>query len=465
MHRNIDPAEVARDVFRHTLLLVKDFDSIPEAKPHLQAFGQDIAVYTSRWMIYFLAYVLNGKKSLDSRQIAYINRIIGQQYSADKLNTILLKGSNDEIYSNIGVPPFFLTLGKKIDDDVYHELFDNIEQLAYTAIILDDREEQDELARMEEVLEPIREALLALDNGDLEDTATSPLDAENDKPLIDNQEAESKTKNKHRSFDEVMVDLNAMVGLAAVKKEVISIANLVKYQQQRKLHKLPNAPLSLHLVFTGNPGTGKTTVARLIAEIFQSLGVLSSGHLVETDRSGMIAEYLGQTPVKVSNAVNAAMDGVLFIDEAYSLVSESDEDMYGEEAVSTLLKLMEDNRERLAVIVAGYTKEMGRFIETNPGLKSRFNRFIHFDDYGAEDLAEIYLRLCKQNRYKVPPSSKQALAQTVVSIYGKRESTFGNAREMRNLFERVVQNMANRVSQIVAPTKTDLVTILPADFS
>ena len=462
MEKNIDPAEVARVVFRHTLALTKELGSSPKAKRDLDSFGEDLTVHASKWIVYFLAYVLGGKKSLDSMQAAYINRIIGQQYSTAKLNSILSKGIDGEIGAKIGQVPFFLALGKKLDDQLYREILDNVEQLAFTAIILDDREESDELARMEEVLAPIREALSRTD---------SKTESDNHPPLqessVDGSEDQrpEQAKSETRSFNTVMAEINAMTGLAAVKKEVASLANLVKYQQQRKLHKLPNAPLSLHLVFTGNPGTGKTTVARLVAEVFQSLGVLSRGHLVETDRSGMIAEYMGQTAVKVKQIVHSSMDGVLFIDEAYSLVPESDEDSYGEEAISTLLKLMEDHRERLAVIVAGYTEEMTRFIETNPGLRSRFNRYIHFDDYTPEQLAEIFLGMCKKNRYKLPSPSRTALSRAVLDVYSHRGPTFGNAREMRNLFERVVQNIANRLAQLEKPTKADLVTILSSDFA
>ena len=195
------------------------------------------------------------------------------------------------------------------------------------------------------------------------------------------------------------VELNELIGLEQVKKEVNELASFVKIQQQRKEQGLKVPKLSYHLVFTGSPGTGKTTVARIVARIYRNLGLLERGHLVETDRSGLIGQYVGQTAPRVNAMCDSALNGVLFIDEAYALTQAGEQD-YGQEAVATLLKRMEDDRDRLVVIVAGYTDEMKKFIDTNPGLKSRFTRYINFPDYTADELYRIFRMYMKKNQYR-----------------------------------------------------------------
>ena len=197
-------------------------------------------------------------------------------------------------------------------------------------------------------------------------------------------------------------ELDELIGLEQVKEEVRSLANFVKIQKQREAKGLKTPKMSFHLVFTGSPGTGKTTVARIVARIYKDLGVLKKGHLVETDRSGLVANYVGQTATKTNEIVDSALNGVLFIDEAYALVPTANKNNdYGQEAISTLLKRMEDDRDKLVVIVAGYTKEMNRFIDSNPGLKSRFNRYINFPDYTSGELCEIFNMYVKKNQYRV----------------------------------------------------------------
>ena len=203
--------------------------------------------------------------------------------------------------------------------------------------------------------------------------------------------------------------------------------------------------ISYHCVFTGNPGTGKTTVARIIASIYKDLGILKKGHLVETDRSGLVAEYVGQTAIKTNKIVDSALDGALFIDEAYSLVQGAKED-FGQEAISTLLKRMEDDRNRLVVILAGYGTEMQTFIDSNPGLQSRFNRYIHFPDYTANELEQIFLLNAKNNQYTLDDEALMKLEDSMSSVVEHKDKNFGNARFVRNLFEKSIQNQAMRLS-------------------
>lgn len=259
-------------------------------------------------------------------------------------------------------------------------------------------------------------------------------------------------------FDE----LSSLIGLEEVKDEISSLISIIKVQQTRAAQGLKNPQISYHCVFTGNPGTGKTTVARIIAGIYKKLGILKIGHLVETDRSGLVAEYLGQTAVKTNELIDSALDGVLFIDEAYSL--SDDNDSYGKEAIATLLKRMEDDRSRLVVILAGYTENMKTFISSNPGLESRFNRYIQFSDYSIEELKEIFVSLAKKNDYAVSELALGSLEALISKAYVAKGENFGNARFVRNIFEKAIANQAGRLSWIQSVSHTDLITILPEDI-
>jgi len=251
----------------------------------------------------------------------------------------------------------------------------------------------------------------------------------------------------------IISELTSMVGLDAVKREVISLANFIKVRRLREARNFKQQSISLHLVFSGSPGTGKTTIARLVAKLYKSLGVLSKGHLVETDRGGLVAGYIGHTALKTKEVVESALDGVLFVDEAYSLTKEAPWD-FGSEAVETLLKLMEDYRDRLVVIVAGYRDEMAKFIGSNPGLQSRFTRQIEFQDYTAQEMLEIFKRNAASNNFELDPNA----ATTLLDRFRAREGDggFGNGRGVRNVFEAVVIAHANRTAAIADPSDRDL---------
>lgn len=264
-----------------------------------------------------------------------------------------------------------------------------------------------------------------------------------------------------RSVDVVLADLRSLVGLEAVKADVLRLVNFLKVQQLRRSKGMPGVTISHHLVFYGNPGTGKTTVARLIAELYRALGILRKGHLIETDRSGLVAGYVGQTALKVREVVNKALGGILFIDEAYALGGRDAQD-FGAEAVETLLKFMEDHRDDLAVIVAGYPDRMEAFLTTNPGLKSRFNTYLRFDDYAPDQLCSIFANFCRQAGYTLSSRAQSKMEEFFRNEYNRRDHTFGNARLARNAFERIISQQANRIvglrdvnQELLATIETD----------
>lgn len=254
-------------------------------------------------------------------------------------------------------------------------------------------------------------------------------------------------------------DLNDLIGLERVKKEILALKNFINIQRMRKESGLPNTVISNHLVFTGPPGTGKTTVARIVAKIYKELGVISKGQLIEVDRSDLVAGYVGQTAIKTQSVIDKALGGVLFIDEAYMLDKNDNPQDYGQEAIDTLIKAMEDHRNDLVVIVAGYTDLMEGFINSNPGLKSRFTKFIEFKDYSADELYQIFKKLCDKNKYKLNDDSKSSLLEYFTEVTNNRDKNFGNARFVRNYFETVIANQANRISYQDKVDKESLVTI------
>ena len=271
------------------------------------------------------------------------------------------------------------------------------------------------------------------------------------------------TSSPAPSVTDAMGDLNDLVGMDNIKGEVQTLANLLKIQKLRVDRGLAKTPVSLHAVFCGPPGTGKTTVARLLGKIYKDLGFLEKGHLVETDRAGMVAGYVGQTSKRVDELVNSALDGVLFIDEAYTLKPKGASHDFGQEAIDILLKRMEDYRDRLVVIVAGYTEEMTSFIESNPGLKSRFNRYFYFNDYDPEDLLAIFIKIAGKSHFTITPEAREKLRSIFYEAYSGRDRTFGNARLARNLFEKIVEQQANRLAVITNPSDEVLTTVLAED--
>jgi len=289
----------------------------------------------------------------------------------------------------------------------------------------------------------------------------APTAEKQSSPAVNDDKEEQQPPEK---IEDLKAELNELVGLEGIKREVNNLINVVTIHNLRKQNGLKTVDMSLHMVFSGNPGTGKTMIARLMARIYKSLGVLSKGQLVEVDRSGLVAGYVGQTATKTSEVIQKALGGVLFIDEAYALTNGKADNDFGQEAVDTLLKAMEDNREDLVVIVAGYDGLMDEFIHSNPGLESRFNRYLHFDDYSVDEMMAILDLQLKKGQYQLDADASVAVREYIVDA-NTGSIAFGNARGVRNIFERLLVAQANRLAEDADLTKDELMTITAADVA
>jgi hypothetical protein len=366
------------------------------------------------------------------------------------------------------------------DNQLLSDMRQQLERLAGRApekFVADAKPSRDAIVWLREEAERLRKgsAPAATHEKENENENHPPADPQKQQrpPIAAKAEASSPAKPQpappdNRTPEERLADarkkLDELVGLASIKESIQTLTNFLKLERLRAAEELPTTRPSLHMSFVGNPGTGKTSVARIVAEIYGALGVLEKGHLVETDRSGLVAEYAGQTGPKTNAKVDEALDGVLFIDEAYSLIDESGQDQYGREAIQTLLKRMEDQRDRLVVILAGYTDEMHKMIRSNPGLSSRVGTTLEFDDYSPEELCRIFGLIAGKAKYELPTQSRRRLLRGFTYLYATRDRHFGNGRTARNSFERSVKRLANRLSKVTEVSRELLTTLQPEDI-
>lgn len=295
------------------------------------------------------------------------------------------------------------------------------------------------------------------DNNDQKIVSEAPISE-----LSNRSHQSESSEESEETIEELLENLNQLIGLSEVKQEVNTLVNLLKIKKIREKRGFKTANISKHLVFLGNPGTGKTTIARLISKIYKQLGILDKGQLVEVDRAGLVAGYVGQTALKTKEKIDEAMGGILFIDEAYTLVKGGSD--FGQEAIDTILKAMEDNRENFVVIVAGYPEPMAEFLESNPGLKSRFNKTISFEDYNEEELFEIFELFCRSNDMRLANNAIENFKKYLKKLVENKPKNFSNGRTMRNLFERAVSNQANRLAQLTDITDDELNEITIEDL-
>lgn len=428
----------------------------------------------------YMLFLANSNKQLNEREVELIQECMGYSVSVQYLNRFLMQhqislSSVQDTF--IGVLQLFLDADMLEGDPTGSVSLLFLETVHTVGLMLSavdgsaDRMQTASIAQLMVKLRAYRGAYLRMWHSPLKNRAARVPDSfqpelnlsdagENSRKEEPENTALEITEEPEETLEELMEELNALTGLHRVKEELGTLINLIKVRKLREERGLPELTLSLHMVFSGNPGTGKTTVARLLAKIYSKLGILEKGHLVETDRAGLVSGYVGQTAIKTKKVIDQAMGGVLFIDEAYTLTAASGSNDFGMEAVNTLLKEMEDHRDDFVVIVAGYPDEMEQFLESNPGLHSRFRTMILFEDYKPDELLVIFKSMCR--KYALTPSTEAEVH--VLEYFRKRcaegGESFANARDVRNYVDSALSNQANRIAGMTGEISNEELTQL-----
>ena len=404
-------------------------------------------------------YMFNLRQNLDNlKKFNYDNMVLSLNtevleniVDSSKLDKILhenFKIVNDDMFAN----------GSAFNTDYMEVLND---------IFSNDKKDIEDNSMDDSNYDPQDNTLQKFKKGLENSSSYNPNASEKSQEKSEESTEESLDENveEEESLEDILAKLNSLVGLENVKSDVNSLINLIQIRKIREERGIKQPDMSLHLVFSGNPGTGKTTVARLLGEIYSKLGILSRGHLVETDRSGLVAGYVGQTAIKTQDKIKEALGGILFIDEAYALSASKGENDFGEEAIDTILKAMEDNRDDFIVIVAGYPKLMDEFLHSNPGLESRFNKHLFFDDYTPQELFDIFVSMEEKSSLKLDKKAEKFLKGHFEDVYKCRGDNFANGRYVRNIFEKALSNQADRLVTIEELSDDDLNTLVIDDFN
>lgn len=411
----------------------------------------------------FLYYLGMSDEILHDKEIAFINYIFSTNWTKNEI--IQLINSYDDSRLSLLPNSFKVLYEISVYTNIYKDgkpgwaeiLLDYFLTFGTEFIDMDNKRHENEVNLLSSYINALR--------SNLDNYYQNGYSEEVNSLNSNKKDAPNKTTNKaNGTLQEELEKLNSLVGLEAIKTDVNSLINLIHVRRLREQRGMEQPPMSLHLVFSGNPGTGKTTVARILSKIYYEMGLLSKGHLIETDRSGLVAGYIGHTAPKVKEVVQEAMGGILFIDEAYTLSSYKSEQDFGQEAIDTLLKEMEDHRDDLIVIVAGYPDLMQEFIQSNPGLQSRFNKYMFFEDYNAEELYGIFKSMCDKNHFILEDKADEYIKSYFVEMYNNRGDNFGNGRDVRNFFEKVYTKQASRVGSNLNISDEELNTLKYEDF-
>lgn len=396
-------------------------------------------------LLQFVSRIIGIDGKITQSEVDFLNRYLDLDVTIENLKQVIKTSgilSNDNMTIPVGIIVFKEADEKLREKKVINDNTGNIadfliniyEILGKEVMIVDDVIDDREIAVYTKLLNYYKKEAQEYES------------IYNSNNLESNNNVNVTKLDEDKSLQELLNELNSLIGLDDVKQNVQSLINLIQIRKIREKRNLKQQPMSLHLVFMGNPGTGKTTVARLLARIYNKIGVLSQGQLVEVDKSDLVGGYVGQTALKVQDVVKSAIGGILFIDEAYSLTSNKDGNDYGKEAVDTLLKAMEDHRDDLIVIVAGYTSLMEDFLESNPGLKSRFNKYLFFKDYTSEELYSIFEKMCKGYKFNITDEAQEYVKDYFKKRCINRNGNFANGRDVKNFFEKALIRQADRLS-------------------